>query len=178
MIGRREFLKVGVAGSVLLACAGKLHAASATSASNATNPAAGAKAGNDEEAAMLAAIANAVLVGMLPADAAARANVLAETAGGVRHAVSGLSLQSQKEVAELFALLTLSPSRRLIAGVSSPWGEAAVEDVAAFLESWRRSRFALLQGAYAALHDLVLGAWYARPETWLAIGYPGTPEVF
>ena len=169
MIGRREFLKVGVAGSVLLACAGKLHAAS---------PAAGAKAGNDEEAVMLAAIANAVLVGMLPADAAARANVLAETAGGVRHAVSGLSLQSQKEVAELFALLTLSPSRRLIAGVSSPWGEAAVEDVAAFLESWRRSRFALLQGAYAALHDLVLGAWYARPETWPAIGYPGTPEVF
>ena len=40
------------------------------------------------------------------------------------------------------------------------------------------SRFALLQGAYAALHDLVLGAWYARPEAWPTIGYPGTPEIF
>lgn len=168
MIGRREFLKAGFAGSVLLACAGKVHAAALS---------ADAKTGS-EEVAMLSAVARAVLAGMLPLEAGTRAKALAETAAGVRRAVSGLSLQSQKEVAELFSLLTLSPSRRLIAGVSSPWGEASVEDVAAFLESWRRSRFALLQGAYAALHDLVLGAWYARPENWPAIGYPGAPEVF
>ena len=29
----------------------------------------------------------------------------------------------------------------------------------------------------AAVHDLVLGAWYAQPESWEAIGYPGPPEV-
>jgi len=34
-------------------------------------------------------------------------------------------------------------------------------------------RFALLRIAYHALHDLVLGAWYAQPSNWVAIGYPG-----
>jgi hypothetical protein len=169
MIRRREFLKAGLAGSFLLACVGQWRSAGA---------AAEAKPESGEEMAMLVAIANAVLAGMLPADTGIRTRLLMETADGVRHAVSGLSLQSQKEVAELFSLLTLSPSRRLIAGVSAPWHEARVEEVTAFLEAWRRSRFALLQGAYAALHDLVLGAWYARPDNWAAIGYPGIPEVF
>lgn len=160
MISRREFLKAGFGGSVLLACAGRVAAAA------------------DEEGAMLAAVASALLAGMLPGERTARAAALTETVAGVRRAVSGLSLPTQKEVAELFSLLTLSPSRRLLAGVSAPWAEASEETVAAFLESWRFSRFGLLQGAYAALHDLVLGAWYARPEHWEAIGYPGIPEVF
>jgi hypothetical protein len=30
-----------------------------------------------------------------------------------------------------------------------------------------------LRSAYQALHDLVLGAWYANPANWDAIGYPG-----
>jgi hypothetical protein len=160
MIGRREFIKAGLAGSVLLACAGRVSAAA------------------DEEAAMLSAVSAAVMVGMLPRDPALRAAALKETVAGIRHAVAGLSLASQKEVAELFTLLTLSPTRRFLAGVSAPWAEARGEDVATFLENWRYSRFALLQGAYAGLHDLVLGAWYARPEHWDAIGYPGLPEIF
>ena len=97
---------------------------------------------------------------------------------GIRKAVSGLSLPVQKEIAELFSLLTLAPTRRLLAGVAPVWQDAGVAEVSAFLESWRRSRFMLLQSAYAALHDLALGAWYARPERWEAIGYPGSPEVF
>jgi hypothetical protein len=159
-VQRRQFLKVGLTGSFLLACAGRVSAAS------------------DEEAAMLSAIAAAMLAGMLPGEQGARATALSETVAGVRRAVAGLSLQSQKEVGELFLLLTLAPTRRLLAGVAAPWHEAGEAAVAAFLESWRFSRFGLLQGAYAALHDLVLGAWYARPEHWEAIGYPGTPEVF
>jgi hypothetical protein len=45
--------------------------------------------------------------------------------------------------------------------------------VAEFLQGWRTHRFGMLRGAYAALHDLVLGAWYAQPDAWAAIGYPG-----
>ena len=159
-IGRREFLKAGLMGSVLLACAGRVSAAA------------------DEEAAMLSAVSAAVMAGMLPPDPTLRAAALKETVAGIRHAVAGLSLASQNEVAELFSLLTLPPTRRLLAGVSAPWAEARVEEVAAFLENGRHSRVALLQGAYAALHDLVLGAWYARTEHWEAIGYPGLPEIF
>lgn len=160
MIDRRAFLKAGFAGSVLLACAGWAAAAS------------------DEEGAMLSAVAAALLAGMLPGEPGARAQVLSETVAGVRGAVAGLALPTQKEVAELFSLLTRAPGRRLLAGVAAPWAEAGDEAVAVFLDNWRHSRFGLLQGAYAALHDLVLGAWYARPEHWPAIGYPGQPEVF
>jgi hypothetical protein len=49
--------------------------------------------------------------------------------------------------------------------------------VAGFLAAWRSSRLALLQSAYAALHDLSFGAWYAQPESWTDIGYPGPPEI-
>ncbi len=160
LVTRREFLKAGIAGSALLACAGCVTATA------------------DEEAALLTAVSAAVLAGILPAEPVQRRAAVAEAVAGVRKAIAGLSAAAQKEVGELFTLLTLSPARRLIAGVSSPWATAAEAEVAAFLERWRYSRFALLQGAYAALHDLVLGAWYARPDAWPAIGYPGTPEVF
>lgn len=161
VIGRRAFLKAGFAGSVMLACAGRIGAAT-----------------TDDEAVMLAAIASALLAGMLPADGVAQTQALNNTVAGVRHAVAGLSPSTQKEVSELFSLLGFPLTRRLLAGVSAPWAEARTEDVAIFLENWRHSRHALLQTAYGALHDLVLGAWYARPEHWAAIGYPGTPEIF
>ena len=35
----------------------------------------------------------------------------------------------------------------------------------------------LLRSAYAALHDLVLGAWYGNPDNWPGIGYPGPAEI-
>ncbi len=47
----------------------------------------------------------------------------------------------------------------------------------AFLERWRWSRIALLQSGYFALHDLVLGAWYANESAWGMLGYAGPPNV-
>lgn len=160
MIARRQFLKAGIAGSLLLALAGRVHAAS------------------DERRAMLVAVSSAILKGLLPEDAAARRAALGATATGVERAVAGLSLPVQKEVGELFSLLANAGGRRLLAGVPAAWSEARGEDVSAFLTAWRYSRFALLRTAYAALHDLVFGAWYARTENWAAIGYGGPPEVF
>ena len=40
-----------------------------------------------------------------------------------------------------------------------------------FLRRWQHSRLDLLKSGYQALHDLVLGAWYADPQSWAAIGY-------
>jgi hypothetical protein len=56
---------------------------------------------------------------------------------------------------------------------STQWSQATQEDVAAFLSHWRVHRLALLQSAYHALHDLVIGGWYADESTWESIGYPG-----
>ena len=86
---------------------------------------------------------------------------------------AGLADRVDQELAQLFALLASTPGRRLLAGVPVPWEDASVTQVNAFLQSWRTHRSALMRSGYGALHDLVLGSWYAEPAHWAAIGYPG-----
>lgn len=165
---RRRFLQAGIAGGALLAFAGWCK-----------RPLAAAPRGLSEgEREMLGAIAAVLLDGALPQESEARRMLIARTVDGIARAVAGLSLATQKEIGELFGLLVHAPGRVLLAGVGRPWREAAAADVAGFLAAWRGSRFGLLQSAYAALHDLTFGAWYAQPDSWAALGYPGPPEVF
>jgi hypothetical protein len=118
-----------------------------------------------------------MLAGALPVDAAKLERAVVEVVRGVDRAVAGLPPSVQEEVAQLFALLGFPLTRRLLAGVGSPWLEATPEAVKRFLERWRASHFALLRSAYAALHELIMAAWYGNPDTWPAIGYPGPPTV-
>ena len=164
MIARRTFLKAGLAGGVLLGAGGLWYAATREGV------APGRLDGSTR--AMFAAIAPVILAGMLPAQPAARDAVVA----GVETAYGGLSQAAQQELGQLFGLLAFAPSRYLLTGIAS-WQAATPDELARFLDDWRFHRFALLRGAYAALHDLVRGAWYARPESWPAIGYPGPPQV-
>jgi hypothetical protein len=76
----------------------------------------------------------------------------------------------------LFGLLALGPARRLLAGVGGGWEQADPRQVEAFLQNWRTHRLQTLQTAYHGLHDLIIGAWYADPSSWEAIGYPGPPK--
>lgn len=166
MSNRRTFLKAGVLGALVLAAGGAVYR-------KMQGPAPLAPYRLDGGArAVLAAIVPAVIGPMLPTDAAARAAAVSRTVDGVQQAVHGLPLSTQKEIQDLFGLLTLAPARRLLAGVPA-WELASTEQVTAFLQSWRTHRFGMLRGAYAALHDLVLGVWYAQPDSWAAIGYPG-----
>jgi len=160
MTTRREFLKTGVAGALLLnlaACASPPE--------------------SDRRAVVLAALIPVFLEGALPANGGTRGELITRTIAGVEKAIAGLSLATQKEIGELFDLLSFAPTRMIVAGVWSPWPEATPEAIGKFLESWRHSRFDLLKSGYAGLHDLIFGAWYARPDTWAAIDYPGPPKV-
>jgi hypothetical protein len=162
-VDRRHFLKVGLAGAAALTAAGLWSAVRGAAV--------------DEEETMLAAVAAAILEGALPAAGEARDRALREAVAGVHQAVAGLSAPAQDEVGELFALLASSPGRIFAAGLWPHWREAAPEQVAAFLNRWRHSRFGLMRAGYAALHDLVLGGWYGDAQRWAAIGYPGPPRV-
>jgi hypothetical protein len=105
---------------------------------------------------------------------AAACNKLVE---GVRQAVAALSPAAQRDIGELFMLLNIGPARGALTGIWRSWNEASAEDITGFLERWRHSRLALLQAGYHALHDLILAAWYAEPESWADIGYPGPPAL-
>jgi hypothetical protein len=168
---RRSFLKVGALAAFAIAAGGGIY--------RATHGSSHQRFVLDGEArAALEAIVPAILAGALPAAPEQRSATIAATTARVHEAILGLPLATQKEVQDLFGLLALAPARRLIAGVPAEWAKATPEQVAAFLQDWRVSRLGLLRSAYGAMHDLVLGAWYADPSSWAAIGYPGPlPEL-
>jgi hypothetical protein len=163
---RRTFLKAGALGAFVLAAGGGIY--------RATHPAAPTPFALDGQARdALHAIFPAILAGALPASGPARDAAVSTAIGRVHQAILALPLATQKEVQDLFGLLALTPARRLLTGVRGDWANANVAQVSAFLQDWRVHRLGLLRSAYGALHDLVLGAWYADPSSWAAIGYPG-----
>lgn len=156
---RRTLLKAGAAGGALLALGGVALVA-----------------GRDpdaDRALVMAAVVPAILDGALPEPAAERAAAVRRCVEGVGVAVSQLAPASRHELDRLFALLAAPPGRRLLAGVRADWPQAPRAEVAAFLEDWRLHRLALFRAGYGAMHDLVLGSWYADPASWSAIGYGG-----
>src|SRR5690606_41719616 len=72
---------------------------------------------------------------------------------------------------DLFALMAIPPTRLALAGLAHSWRDATVAEVSSVLQGWRTHRLELLQSAYHALHDLVVGSWYADPAQW-----PGRSE--
>jgi hypothetical protein len=174
MLSRRTFLKTGIAGGVLLAAIAAFHEPLNRWTKKEL---VGRLQRAEARRAALTAIIPVMLQGALPTDAVERAAAVSGTVDAVGVAVAALGASAQEEVAELFALLMFAPTRIAVAGVLSPWDEASEADVAAFLSRWRTSRLDLLRSGYLALHDLVLGAWYADPAHWAAIGYPGPPQL-
>jgi hypothetical protein len=164
---RRTFLKVGALAALTLAAGGGIY--------RATHPPGPLQRFvlDGEAKAALDAIIPAMMAGALPAEPGARALAVAATTERVHQAIRGLQLNAQKEVQDLFGLLALAPARRLLTGVAGGWSQASDAQVTSFLQDWRFHRLAMLQTAYHALHDLIIGSWYADPASWSAIGYPG-----
>jgi hypothetical protein len=167
---RRTFLKVGALAALTLAAGGGVWRY--THPSGPLHP----FVLDGEAKAALDAMVPAMLAGALPAhltNPADRAAAVSATTARVHQAILGLPLTAQKEIQDLFGLLALAPARRALTGIAGPWANAGAAQVGVFLQEWRFHRLAMLQTAYHALHDLILGSWYADPGSWAAIGYPG-----
>ncbi len=130
-----------------------------------------------DRADVLRGVIPALLEGALPPDGPARAAAIERSLGWTVAAIERLPSHLQKEIGQLFTLLAIPPARIALAGVSKPWAEASVADVSSFLTAWRHHRIALMRTGYLALHDLVLGPWYADASNWPAIGYDGPPTL-
>ena len=171
---RRTFLKTGIIGGVLLTAIALLQKQLDRIGKRALVD---AYPINNSHGRVVAAIVPVLLEGSLPLEANARMLAVKRTVDAVAVAIGSLSAASQKEVSELFALLVFPPARIALTGVSVPWEQAKDDEIAIFLLKWRNSPLDLLKSGYQALHDLVLGAWYADPAAWPDIGYPGPPTV-
>jgi len=75
----------------------------------------------------------------------------------------------------LFDALSIAPIRFAMGGPWVRWQEASVDQVNDFLVSWRDSSLQLKRMGYVSLAKLVGICWYAQPENYASIGYPGPP---
>lgn len=123
------------------------------------------------------AVARGVLDGSLPAAPAARDAALAAHLQRLDDTLAGFPLATQAELSQLLALLSSPPGRIALAGLRSDWPDASPHEVQQGLHDMRRSGLALRQQAYHALRDLTNAAYYADPQIWALMGYPGPRPV-
>lgn len=126
---------------------------------------------------VFAGVARAVLDGSLPGDAAQARAALQAHLLRLDDAIAAFPAHVQGELSMLLALLAAPPSRLAFAGLVQPWGEASTLDIQHALESLRTSSLSLRQQAYHALRDLTNAAYYADPQTWPQLGYPGPRNI-
>lgn len=168
MSSRRTLLKVGLAGSALLAVGGVGLGLRATTRST---PGRALKVLDPVSFSVLAAVAARVAPGT--------ASFPSATDLGIAHDIDDLMATLPPAVpAELAQALQLLENalvgfmfdQRLQTFTGS---SAATQD--AVLETWRTSRLNLRRQVYKAVRGLCASAYYARPEVYLACGYPGPP---
>jgi hypothetical protein len=166
-LSRRRFLKAGTAGVAVLFIAQCLQREAMAQSTW--------RVLNEKSAELIAALATVMLEGSLPDQKDAHRIAIGEVVAAMDRAIAGLSPAIQDEIQQLFSLLTFAPTRALLAGVWKPWPEASAGDIESFLQSWRNSRFMLLQSGYEAIRQLLQACWYGNPLSWEKIGYPGVP---
>jgi hypothetical protein len=165
VVSRRQFLKVSTMGAVALST---VSVASVLTGCASQPIADGFRLFRDADLDVLRALFPVVMAGRLaPNDKAATEKVL--------HVMDdflyGTSEAGHKQIHQLFDLLSMPFTRYTVVRLSSPWTTAGAEDIQAFLERWKNSRFDLLRGAYIALTQMMVMSWYQQHETWVSIGY-------
>jgi hypothetical protein len=169
---RRSLLRAGLFGSLLLGGAGIGATLSGCSGRGAA-AAAGYRALRDADLVLLRALFPALLTA-LPTEGAAREALVQQMLQSLDLSCYRLGHPTRKAVLQLFDLLNLGLTRRLLAGVGD-WASASPQQVQAFLERWRTSSFGVLNSGYRALVKLVSSAYYGTHAGWAAANYPGPP---
>lgn len=169
-LSRRSLLKLGVGASAVLATAGLTATLSGCSSDA---PASGFQVLRDSDIPMLKAIMK-TLVGPHPALNAAN---LDAAIAQLDKTLAWTSTAAQKQVSDLFGLLSMGVTRGPLTGIWGSWEKASDAEVRAFLERWRDSRLDMLRQGHSALNQALQMAWYALPVSWEATGYPGPPAI-
>lgn len=162
---RRTLLKLGVASSAVLMVAGGAAVLLQPGLEEGRLTVAGRE--------VFTAVGSAILDKSLPADGGARQIAINGLLDRIDALAKALPPHAQDELSQLLSLLATTPGRLTLAGLGASWPDAAVADVQNALQSMRLSGLALRQQAYAAMHDIAAGAYFADASSWPLLGYPG-----
>lgn len=170
-LSRRGLLKVGLLGGAFLATAGVTASLSGCSASV---PATGYNVLRASDLPSLRAIIPVVLEGAVRPEALQAA--VDATLLGVDNNLRHLSPELLKLTQQLFDVLAMAVTRGPLTGIWGSWENASQADIQQFIKRWEHSSLDLLRMGHASLLQLILMAWYARPQSWAHCGYPGPPQ--
>ena len=170
-LSRRGLLKVGLLGGAFLATAGVTASLSGCSASV---PATGYQVLRTSDLPSLRAIIPVVLEGAVRPEALQAA--VDATLLGVDNNLQHLSPELLKLTQQLFDVLAMAVTRGPLTGIWGSWENASQADIQQFIKRWEHSSLDLLRMGHASLLQLILMAWYARPQSWAHCGYPGPPQ--
>ena len=126
---------------------------------------------------VFAAVGRAVLDKSLPAEEGERHKAIAGLLARIDTLVQALPPHAQAELSQLLSVLVSAPGRQALAGLDQPWAQASIAELQDALQDMRLSKLALRQQAYAALHDIATGAYFADAATWPLLGYPGPVKI-
>ncbi|UTW06181.1 twin-arginine translocation pathway signal protein [Pseudomonas benzenivorans] len=171
-LSRRSLLKVGLAGSMLLAGAGLTATLGGCSRSTPPNGFAVLRAA---DLPFLRALIPVLLEGAVKP--AQMPQAVDGTLESLDYSLAHLSPEMRGLTLQLFDVLALPITRGPLTGVWGGWQGASTAQLRTFLERWQNSSFDLLRMGHASLLQLVLMAWYSRAESWSQCGYPGPPTV-
>ncbi len=166
---RRRLLVLGLGAAAVLAVGGGVALS--------IKPAVVASRLTETGRGVFAAVAGAVLGGLLPASGVPREQAMTGYLGRIDALIMGLPQHAQDELAQLLSLLGSSAGRLGLAGLSVPWAEAEPAQVQAALQGMRLSRLGLRQQAYHALQNIASGAYFSDASTWGVMGYPGPNPI-
>lgn len=170
-LSRRGLLKVGLLGGAFLATAGVTASLSGCSASV---PATGYNVLRASDLPSLRAIIPVMLEGAVRPEALQAA--VDATLLGVDNNLRHLSPELLKLTQQLFDVLAMAVTRGPLTGIWGSWENASQADIQQFIKRWEHSSLDLLRMGHASLLQLILMAWYARPQSWAHCGYPGPPQ--
>jgi hypothetical protein len=170
-LSRRGLLKVGLLGGAFLATAGVTASLRGCSASV---PATGYNVLRASDLPSLRAIIPVVLEGAVRPEALQAA--VDATLLGVDNNLQHLSPELLKLTQQLFDVLAMAVTRGPLTGIWGSWENASQADIQQFIKRWEHSSLDLLRMGHASLLQLILMAWYARPQSWAHCGYPGPPQ--
>lgn len=167
-MNRRTFIRRGIFGGLLLAVGGSVGLA-VWPTDRMARPRRPLRALDERQFSILATVAGRMVQapGADPVEIAHRVDAQMATAyPEVRADFGKLLLLLENALAGLILDGRLKPFTRL-----SP---AAQDDV---LQSWASSHLAVRRTGYAALRKLTQAVFYAGPEAWPEVGYPGPPQL-
>ncbi len=167
MVTRRQVLKVGLGGAAIVVVGG--GGALLLQGTVGRTPRRPLRALSEDQFAVLAAVADRVA----PARGAYPSAWEVEVPEKVDELLSRTHPSNAEEVGQGLMLLESAVAGMLLDGRTSSFTGSSPEEQDEILATWRGSNIETRRKVFKALNGLCGAAYYASPQVYAAVGYPG-----